>query len=124
MRILKILYIIWIVFWAIGFAIFTPIVHNLNFSVFLEILFGFVLLCLFPLLPYFYYLIYEKANSAKNIFVIAGCYLSLFAIICCYCLPLFLIKDNIYFILAIIMHTSIFIIIYRDKRSLNETSSQ
>lgn len=114
MRILKILYIIWIVLWAIGFAIFTPIVHNLNFSVFLEILFGFVLLCLFPLLPYLYYLIYEKANSTKNIFVA----------IVCYCLPLFLIKDNIYFILAIIIHTLTFIVIYRDKRSLNETSSQ
>lgn len=74
MRILKILYIIWIVLWAIGFAIFTPIVHNLNFSVFLEILFGFVLLCLFPLLPYLYYLIYEKANSTKNIFVAIVCY--------------------------------------------------
>ena len=110
MRILKILYIIWIVLWAIGFAIFTPIVHNLNFSVFLEILFGFVLLCLFPLLPYLYYLIYEKANSTKNIFV-----------------AIWLKENNnnaSFYSIGIIIHIVTFVMIYKSKRSSNEASNQ
>ena len=117
MRILKVLYVCWIIFWGLACILGSVMGHwgyrEVN-EIFNTMLFLYFLLCLFPLLPYFYYLIYEKANSTKNIFVA----------IVCYCLPLFLIKDNIYFILAIIIHTLTFIVIYRDKRSLNETSSQ
>ena len=112
MRALKFLYIVWMVFWGF-FIIFGAAFghHGYNDNVILTALYLYLFLCLFPLLPYFYYLIYEKTKS-KNIFVAICCYLLLFIIM--------LIADDvniIYFILAIIIHTVTFSIIYWIKRA-------
>ena len=120
MRALKFLYIVWMVFW--GFACILGVaIGDYNDDVILALLRLYLLLCLFPLLPYFYYLIYEKTKS-KNIFVAICCYLLLFVIVCCYLLLfiIMLIHDNvniIYLILAIIIHTVTFSIIYWIKRA-------
>ena len=122
MRTLKFLYIVWMVFW--GFFIIFGVAfghHGYNDNVILTALYLYLFLCLFPLLPYFYYLIFGKTKS-KNIFVAICCYLLLFVDICCYLLLfiIMLIADDIniiYFILAIIIHTVTFSIIYWIKRA-------
>ena len=78
MRILKVLYVYWIIFWGLACILGFFVGHNATFA---KMLYVFVLVCLFPLLPYFYYLIYEKTKS-KNIFVAICCYSSLFVAIC------------------------------------------
>ncbi|ARJ56093.1 hypothetical protein CCUN_1092 [Campylobacter cuniculorum DSM 23162 = LMG 24588] len=112
MRTLKFLYIVWMVFWGF-FTIFGVAFghHGYNDNVILTALYLYLFLCLFPLLPYFYYLIFGKTKS-KNILVAICCYLLLFIIM--------LIADDIniiYFILAIIIHTVTFSIIYWIKRA-------
>ncbi|MBR2111921.1 MAG: hypothetical protein IJ950_03085, partial [Helicobacter sp.] len=72
MRILKVLYVCWIIFWGLACILGFFVGHNATFA---KMLYVFVLVCLFPLLPYFYYLIYEKTKS-KNIFVAICCYLA------------------------------------------------
>lgn len=89
MRILKILYVCWIIFWGLA-CILGSVMGEWGYrevnEIFNTMLFLYFLLCLFPLLPYLYYLIYEKANSTKNIFVAVCCYLLLFITIYYYLL--------------------------------------
>ncbi|EAK9928659.1 hypothetical protein A0X74_09030 [Campylobacter jejuni] len=70
MKILKSLYIIWIIIWGFGAILGYSMAYKATFT---EMIFFLVVLYLFPLLPYFYYLIYKKARKAKNTFVII-CY--------------------------------------------------
>ena len=86
MRILKVLYVCWIIFWGLA-CILGSVMGEWGYrevnEIFNTMLFLYFLLCLFPLLPYFYYLIYEKTKS-KNIFVAVCCYLLLFVAIAYY----------------------------------------
>ncbi|EOJ7741858.1 hypothetical protein ACM4RC_001936, partial [Campylobacter coli] len=64
--ILKNLYIIWIIIWGFGAILGYYMGYDATFT---KMFFFLVILYLFPLLPYFYYLIYKKARNTKNIFV-------------------------------------------------------
>ena len=79
--------------------------HNATFE---GVLYSFFLLCLFPFLPYFYYLVYEKTKTAKILFIIICCYLLLSTIVRA--------DQIILFYAGIIMHVITFIIIYKNKR--------
>ncbi|EAK5578594.1 hypothetical protein CK565_08260 [Campylobacter lari] len=83
MIILKNLYIFWIIIWGFGAILGYYMAYDATFT---KMFFFLVILYLFPLLPYFYYLIYKKARKTKNIFVVICCYLLLFVVICCYLL--------------------------------------
>ncbi len=110
------LYICWIIFCGLVCIIGGAMGHNATFE---GVLYSFFLLCLFPFLPYFYYLVYEKTKTAKNIFIVICCYLLLFIIIiCCYLLLSTIVRADqiILFYAGIIMHVITFIIIYKNKR--------
>ncbi len=72
MKVLRIIYIVWLVFGTIlslyGFfyAVFSNKSFWESFSLAILIL---LLFSILPLLPYFYYLIYDKARKIKNLFV-------------------------------------------------------
>ena len=99
------LYICWIIFCGLVCIIGGAMGHNATFE---GVLYSFFLLCLFPFLPYFYYLVYEKTKTAKNIFIIICCYLLLSTIVRA--------DQIILFYAGIIMHVITFIIIYKNKR--------
>ncbi|WP_171050472.1 hypothetical protein [Campylobacter helveticus] len=126
MKVLKSLYIIWVVFGTIlslyGFfyMIFSDKSFLESFSLAILILLIFSIL---PLLPYFYYLIYNKARKTKNIFVVICCYLLLFVVICCYLLLLLIDRNNVNFqryLIIVTIHIIIFTTIYLIKRNKNE----
>ena len=87
MKPLRIIYIVWLVFGTIlslyGFfyMIFSDKSFLESFSLAILILLIFSIL---PLLPYFYYLIYDKARKTKNIFVVICCYLLLLFVVAYY----------------------------------------
>lgn len=122
MRILKVLYVCWIIFWGLA-CILGSVMGEWGYrevnEIFNTMLFLYFLLCLFPLLPYFYYLIYEKTKS-KNIFVAVYYYLLLFVAIW--------LKENnnnaSFYSIGIIIHIVTFVMIYKSKRSSNEASNQ
>ena len=116
MKVLKIIYVVWLVFGTIlslyGFfyMIFSDKSFLESFSLAILILLIFSIL---PLLPYFYYLIYNKARKTKNIFVV----------ICCYLLLLLIDRNNVNFqryLIIVTIHIIIFTTIYLIKRNKNE----
>ena len=127
MKLLKILYICWMVFWGLACLLGIFMGHwgyKTSGEILIEMLFLYFALCLFPLLPYFYYLIYAKTRT-KNIFVAIFCYCLLFIIICCYLLCFVVMvlnktEDIIYLIVAIIVHIVTFSIIYMEKGTYDE----
>ncbi len=126
MKPLRIIYIVWLVFGTILslYGFFYAVFSNKSFweSFSLAISF-FLLFSILPLLPYFYYLIYDKARKIKNLFVAICCYLLLFvAICCCYLLLLIITRDIVIYSIGVVIHIITFIIIYMDKK--DETSNQ
>ncbi|HEA8050568.1 TPA: hypothetical protein RXM66_001841 [Campylobacter jejuni] len=114
MIILKNLYIIWIIIWGFGAILGYYMGYDATFT---KMFFFLVILYLFPLLPYFYYLIYKKARNTKNIFIAIYCYLLL----------LLINRNNSNFelyLIIIVIHIIIFAIIYLIKRNKNENSNQ
>lgn len=128
MEVLKVLYFTWVILWGFGCILGYFGGYNATFAGMLCV---FVLLCLFPLLPYFYYLIYKKAKEAKNIFIAICYYLILFIIFCCYVFLVILVYLNyqrneevLFYLSGIIIHIIIFVAIYIIKRKSNESSSR
>lgn len=76
MKILKSLYIIWMIFWGFGAILGYYMGYDATFT---KTFFFLVILYLFPLLPYLHYLIFEKTKN-KNIFISICYYLLLFVI--------------------------------------------
>ena len=86
MKLLKILYICWMVFWGLACLLGIFMGHwgyRTSGEILIEMLFLYFALCLFPLLPYFYYLIYAKTRT-KNIFVALFCYCLFFVVLAHY----------------------------------------
>ena len=126
MQILKTLYICWIVFWAFGCILGGIMAHN---GTFIEALLGFVVLCIFPLLPYFSCLVSNKILQSKDKFIAGFLCLIVFFFITLYYFILFLfLKDmeSVIFLIATIIFIVVFVVTYKktSKGNQSETSTK
>ena len=126
MQILKTLYICWVVFWAFGCILGGAMAHN---GTFIEALFGFIVLCIFPLFPYFSCLVSNKILQSKDKFISGFLCLIVFFFITLYYFLLFLfLKDmeSVIFLIATIIFIVVFVVTYKktSKGNQSETSTK
>ncbi|WP_233711776.1 hypothetical protein [Helicobacter pullorum] len=100
--------------------------HN---GTFIEALLGFVVLCIFPLLPYFSCLVSNKILQSKDKFISGFLCLIVFFFITLYYFLLFLfLKDmeSVIFLIATIIFIVVFVVTYKktSKGNQSETSTK
>ena len=110
MQILKTLYICWAVFWAFGCILGGAMAHN---GTFIEALFGFIVLCIFPLFPYFSCLVSNKILQSKDKFISGFLCLIVFFFVALYYFLFFFFRKEwnlLFFLIATIIFMAVFVV--------------